>query len=161
MLSQSVESASSSNEAIFGSQQVTALSPIPSASVSTASVESDLGSESGTSPDGDIPSNFQIPTVWRPEIMRGISAKEMPTTHVRSAFVRDMVVHMYSYGKRPSRAFSKYAARRLTLVYPFLRDSIGTGYVSVLCIIVKSSLEHVCTYTLFLMSTVSPYTRYF
>ena len=93
--------------------------------------ESDVGSDRpGPSQDQNIPANFQIPICWRSEIMPYIIAKEMPTPSIRSALVRDLVVHMYSYGSRPSKPLCKHVARQLVLKYPFLRDSIGTGYVS-------------------------------
>jgi hypothetical protein len=37
---------------------------------------------------------------------------------------------MYSFSSKPSRQFCEYAARRLTVMYPFMRDALGTGYVS-------------------------------
>ena len=62
--------------------------------------------------------------------MEMISKKTLPTPQLRSAMVQDLVVHMYSFGKRPSCSFCKTAARQLIVVYPFLKDSIGSGYVS-------------------------------
>lgn len=61
--------------------------------------------------------------------MECIKAKAM-VPKARNALTRDLVVHMYSYGGRPSRALCQHAARRLTLKYPFMRDALGTGYVS-------------------------------
>jgi hypothetical protein len=37
---------------------------------------------------------------------------------------------MFSFGKRPSRSFCKAVARQLISTYPFLKDSIGSGYGS-------------------------------
>ena len=79
-----------------------------------------------------IPLNFKIPSAWRSEIMGCIKAEQL-TPKVRNALVRDLVVHMYSYGThgyRPSRKFCEHAASRLILKYPFMRDACGTGYVS-------------------------------
>jgi hypothetical protein len=80
--------------------------------------------------DSEIPPNFRIPTMWRPQIMEVISKRSLPTPPVRSAMIRDLVVHMFSFGKRPSRSFCKAVARQLISTYPFLKDSIGSGYVS-------------------------------
>ena len=58
-----------------------------------------------------------------------IKRKEM-TAKARSALIRDLVVHMYNFSSRPSKQFCEYAARRLTIVYSFMRVTLGTGYVS-------------------------------
>ena len=86
-----------------------------------------------------IPAKFTIPSSWRRQIMDSIEAKQMPPP-VRNALVRDLVVHMYSYGKRPSRKFCSYAARHLVLKYPCMRDVCGTGYVS--CCMSKPDCFH-------------------
>lgn len=77
-----------------------------------------------------IPLKFSvvIPSSWRGDIMDGI--KTSMDHKLRSALVQDLVVHMYSYGERPSKNFCSYAAQCLMLKYPTLRDACGTGYVS-------------------------------
>ena len=131
-----------SDSSIDGSQlqRTWSVSPVlsptsPASQCSTQSVipasipESDI-SDHDNVPDDDVPPNFQLPVCWRSEIMASLTAKDMPSPLLRSALVRDLVVHMYSYGRRPSKSFCKYAARELINKYPFLKDSIGTGYVS-------------------------------
>ena len=77
-----------------------------------------------------IPVKFAIPSSWRADIMEGISSSNLKPT-VRNALVRDLVVHMYSFGSRPSKKFCSFVAKRLILKYPSLRDACGTGYVSI------------------------------
>ena len=50
--------------------------------------------------------------------------------NIRSAFARELVVHMTSYGEVPSDAFCAMVARRIVLKYPFLLDLSGNGYIS-------------------------------
>ena len=90
---------------------------------------SDSGSSIMYKREIGIPQNFVIPKSWRGDIMKCINSKEM-TPKARNALVRDLVVHMYSYTSRPSKKFCDYAARRLTISYPFMRDALGNGCVS-------------------------------
>ena len=62
--------------------------------------------------------------------VESLEKKNMPPK-VRSAFVRELIVHMTSYGIRPPRNFCSAVARRIILKYPFLRDAVGSGYVSI------------------------------
>ena len=50
---------------------------------------------------------------------------------VRNAFVRELIVHMTSYGVKPPRNFCSAVARKIVLKYPFLCDAVGSGYVSI------------------------------
>lgn len=50
---------------------------------------------------------------------------------VQCAFTRELIVHMTSYGVRPSTNFCLAVARKIILKYPFLRDAVGSGYVSI------------------------------
>ena len=52
------------------------------------------------------------------------------TPDVRNEIFRDLVTHMYGFMEKPSPSFCKFVAQRLILRYKFMRDSIGTGYVS-------------------------------
>ena len=49
----------------------------------------------------------------------------------------DLVTHMYGFVEKPTSHFCKFVAQRLILKYPFIKDGIGTGYVS----IVKSLID--------------------
>lgn len=73
---------------------------------------------------------FTMPNKWRPSIMFAIKESKL-TPDVRNEVVRDLVTHMYSYVERPTSAFCKFVAQRLILQFPFMRDSMGTGFVSI------------------------------
>lgn len=103
-------------------------SPTPSLSLPRSSETLSQSSGDGCSLPG-VPAGFTIPSSWRGEIMECIQAKYL-YPKARNALTRDLVVHLYSYGGRPSRTLCQHAARRLTLKYPFMRDACGTGYVS-------------------------------
>ena len=76
-----------------------------------------------------IPIAYTLPKAFSSTVMGALQKKEMEAK-IRSAFVRELLVHMTSYGSRPSLNFCSLVARRIVLKYPFLRDSIGNGYVS-------------------------------
>lgn len=76
-----------------------------------------------------VPVGYCLPKCFSATVMESLERKSMePNT--RSAFTRELVVHMTSYGVRPSANFCSAAARKVVLKYPFLRDSVGSGYVS-------------------------------
>jgi len=62
--------------------------------------------------------------------MQAIEEKKL-TPDVRNEIVRDPVTHMYGYVEKPTTSFCKFVAQRLILKYPFMRDTKGTGYVSI------------------------------
>lgn len=74
--------------------------------------------------------SFKIPSRWRPSIMKAIEEEKL-TPDVRNEIVRDLVTHMYGYVEKPTTSFCKFVAQRLILKYSFMRDSKGTGYVSI------------------------------
>ena len=119
----------SSQEVVVGTpSQSQAPSPAPS-HVSTVSFHSSAPSTSAAMLQSDFPVNFSIPNKWRPSIMFAIEEKIL-TPDVRNEIVRDLVTHMYGFMEKPSPSFCKFVAQRLILRYKFMRDSIGTGYVS-------------------------------
>ncbi len=65
--------------------------------------------------------------------MFAIEEKKL-TPDVRNEIVRDLVTHMYGYMEKPTSSFCKFVAQRLILQYQFMRDSKGTGYVSIKCV---------------------------
>jgi hypothetical protein len=73
--------------------------------------------------------NFTIPCKWRPSIMKAIKEEKL-TPDIRNEIVRDVVTHMYGYMEKPTTSFCKFVAQRLILQHKFMRDSKGTGYVS-------------------------------
>ena len=85
-----------------------------------------------------VPLDFIIPTCWRPSIMECIKKKSL-NAEVRNEIVRDLVTNMYGYIEKPGAEFSTFAAQKLVLKYPFMRDhsikdgsanSHSGGYVS-------------------------------
>ena len=73
------------------------LSPIsPASQCSTQSVISASIPESDISDhdNSDVPPSFQLPVCWRSEIMASFTAKDIISPLLRSALVRDLVVHM-------------------------------------------------------------------
>lgn len=61
--------------------------------------------------------------------MRAIDEKKL-TSDIRNEIVRDLVTHMYGYVEKPTSSLCKFVAQRLILKYTFMRDTKGTGYVS-------------------------------
>ena len=96
---------------------------------STISVTSSGPSHTTPVPSG-FALSFSIPKKWRPSIMFSIEEKKL-TPDVRNEIVRDLVTHMYGYMEKPTSSFCTFVAQRLILQYQFMRDSKGTGYVSI------------------------------
>lgn len=90
--------------------------------------DTSVKSMSSVMKDG-VPTNFTFPKAHQQSIMSCNAKKQMPPD-VRNALVRELIIHMYRYGSRPSRNFRSFVARRIVLKYPFLRDATGNGYVS-------------------------------
>ena len=111
-------------------------SSVPSPSVRSTSPNRSLvstisvASSATVSASQDFFPNFTIPRKWRPSIMSSIDNKQL-TPDIRNEIVRDLVTHMYGYMEKPTSSFCKFVAQRLILLYTFMRDSKGTGYVSV------------------------------
>lgn len=77
-----------------------------------------------------VPVNYSLPKCFSAVVMESLEKKDMKPK-VRSAFVRELIVHMTSYGVKPSKNFCSSVARKIVLKYPFLRDAVGSGYVSI------------------------------
>ena len=84
---------------------------------------------SPTFKDG-VPVNYSLPKCFSAGVMESLEKKDMKP-NVRSAFVRELIVHMTSYGVKPPKNFCSTVARKIVLKYPFLRDAVGSGYVSI------------------------------
>ena len=103
-------------------------------SLSTQSCDYQASSDSSSQPispifrDG-VPVSYSLPKCFSSNVMECLEKKSMEP-NVRSAFTRELIVHMTSYGVRPSTNFCSAVARRVILKYPFLRDAVGSGYVS-------------------------------
>ena len=126
---------SSSSDAIPAEKMATTSgsSPAPStssAALSARSCDYEGSSDSSSQPislifkDG-VPVNYSHPKCFSASVMESSQKKNMQPT-VRSAFVRELIVHMTSYGVHPSKNFCSAVARKIILKYPFLRDAICT-----------------------------------
>lgn len=77
--------------------------------------------------------NFEIPVHWRPETMECIETKRL-TNDCRVDIVRTLVTLVTSkVGPKPSKSQLEQVARGLILKYPFMKDDLGSGYVSLTC----------------------------
>ena len=78
--------------------------------------------------------NFEIPMHWRPETMECIEDKKL-TNDCRIDIVRTLVTLITAkVGPNPSRSQLQQVARCLILKYPFMKDDLGSGYVSLTCV---------------------------
>jgi hypothetical protein len=85
----------------------------------------------------DYTQSFSIPSKWRPSIMSAIDDKKL-SPDIRNEIVRDLVTHMYGFMAKPSPSFCQFVAQRLILKYDFMRDSKGTGSVSLHLIFINN-----------------------
>ena len=73
-----------------------------------------------------------IPSNWSASTQKSIDEKKLNRS-VRNDIVRTLITLVVSkHGPRPKKSEVEYVARQLILKYPFMRDDIGTGYVSYL-----------------------------
>lgn len=102
------------------------LSPGPASPLSPISRhEGSVSSISATSSD-----IIHIPDYWREETQNCIDAGVLDDSS-RSDIVHTLVTLLVAkFGTRPRRARCEELARQLILKYPFMRDDLGTGYVS-------------------------------
>ena len=71
-----------------------------------------------------------IPNHWRPEVE--ICLREMSISDsARNMMIRTLVNLLFSRDTKPTRSSCEVLARKLVLKYPFLKDDMGNGYVSV------------------------------
>lgn len=71
-----------------------------------------------------------IPDHWRPEIE--ICLREQCLTDgARNEMVRSLVTQLFARASKPTRFQCEDLARKLILKYPFVKDDMGNGYVSV------------------------------
>ena len=77
--------------------------------------------------------------------MEAIASKTL-APDIRNEISRDLVTHMYGFVEKPTSHFCKFVAQRLILKYPFMKDGLGTGYVSIFLIDSPACMEwHVFT----------------
>ena len=70
-----------------------------------------------------------IPQHWRPEVELCIKDKIL-SERARNEIIRTMVNLFFTRSRKPCRYDCGSLARKLILVYPFMKDDLGNGYVS-------------------------------
>ena len=76
------------------------------------------------------PDSIEIPSHWRPETKACINRKQL-TNESRLDIIRTLVtLSMSKFGPVPTRHQLEEVARKLVLKYPFMKDALGSGYVS-------------------------------
>lgn len=115
-------------------------SPTSPSSHDTISVASTPRSSSSTSSCQLI----EIPTKWRPETQHCLDSKII-NFESRNDIVRTLVTLLIvKFGSKPSRRQCEQASRALILQYPFLKDDIGPGYVSIFVFLIFILLSSLC-----------------
>ena len=103
------------------------LSPGPASPLSPISRREGSISSISTATSSD---KIQIPDYWREDTQDCIDAGVLDDSS-RSDIVRTLVTLLVAkFGPRPGRARCEELGRQLILKYPFMRDDLGTGYVS-------------------------------
>lgn len=70
-----------------------------------------------------------IPSHWRPETKACINRKVL-TCESRLDIIRTLVTLMNKFGPPATKHQMEEVARKLVLKYPFMKDDLGSGYVS-------------------------------
>ena len=124
-------------------------SPVtPTSRPSTPSlIQSDGGSMSGasSSSSGDL-----VPSHWSAATQKAVNEQKLDAK-VRCDIVRTLATLLISrYGPQPRKSDIQRFAQKLILKYPFMRDDIGTGYVSTCYSVCTLLVFYVYTYILLL-----------
>ena len=111
-------------------------SPNPTPSVTSVTESSkpslspdriDIVSPKSSASDWEI---IAIPSKWWDDTMKSINDKKL-TPNTRKEIVQTLVTLLISkFGSNLQKSRVEAVARLLILKYPFMRDDIGTGYVS-------------------------------
>ena len=84
-----------------------------------------------------------IPDCWRPEVLCCLQSKTM-TNSTRNEMFRTLVNLLFTTSHKPTRDDCNHMAQKLILKYPFAKDDLGNGYVSLHSIITCVS-NNTCT----------------
>ena len=102
----------------------------PTSPVSPPSTSRRVGSISSISTAPSRSERVLIPDYWREETQDCLDEGILNETS-RGDMTRTLVTLMVAkYGPKPGRARCEDLARQLILKYPFVKDDLGTGYVS-------------------------------
>lgn len=100
--------------------------PPPATTPNSGSTVSIFSSPSTSAARSDI----VIPDHWRPEVENCLK-EECLTDSARNEIVRSLVNQLFARASKPTRSQCEELARKLILKYPFVKDDMGTGYVSI------------------------------
>ena len=105
-------------------------SPTSPVSPSLPSTSRHAGSISSISTTPSSSERVQIPNFWREETQDCLDEGILNETS-RGDITRTLVTLLVGkHGPKPGRARCEDLARQLILKYPFVKDDLGTGYVS-------------------------------
>lgn len=97
----------------------------------TPSIVNDDSSSSATSSSPALLHDYEeIPNRWCPEVDDCIAEHSLSDS-ARCEIVRVLVNQLFSRTRKPTRVNCENHARKLILKYPFMKDDMGNGYVSI------------------------------
>lgn len=108
---------------------------LSSTSIASSSSTDDAGTSStssisaGTSSGGALRDPDEIPSRWCPEVEDCIMEHSLSDS-ARCEIVRALVNQLFARTRKPARVDCEHHARKLILKYPFMKDDMGNGYVS-------------------------------
>ena len=105
-------------------------SPASPVSPSLPSTSRHAGSISSISSTPSRSERVQIPDYWREETQSCLDEGILNETSRGDIFRTLVTLLVGKYGPKPGRARCEDLARQLILKYPFVKDDLGTGYVS-------------------------------
>lgn len=73
---------------------------------------------------------FSVPKQYSETVMAALTAKKI-SSNVRAQISQDVATKMLGYCKYPTSDQYEVIAQKIVATFPVLRDSMGTGYVSV------------------------------
>ena len=87
-------------------------------------------SGSQSSHESGMLSSNCIPSHWRPEVVKCIEDKKL-TKEGRNFIIRTLITLMMArIGPKVTKNHCELVSRKLILKYPFMKDDMGSGYVS-------------------------------
>ena len=120
---------------------------LPSPSPSLVSPTSPRSFSTISTTPSRVADRIQLPEFWRQETQEALDEGILDKS-VRGDITRTLVTLLTArYGPKPSRTHYEDLARQFILKYPFAKDDLGSGYVSILCVgIVFDIYVHLCSH---------------
>lgn len=76
---------------------------------------------------------YIIPSNWSAATQKGIDKKKLYKSGCNDIMRTLITLVVAKHGPKAKRSVVEYVARQLILKYPYMRDDMGTGYVSYCC----------------------------